>query len=189
MSDVPRNLGQQLTALETVSPAARADYEQRLRRIFEERLSVPLRGWCLVAGLICLLFGAAVCYVVFFDLEAYRYWPNLMLGFVATLTAVTVGIALIGVSIRGVYRRQHEGRWAASSCLAALATWGLFMLIAAFGLPDFLRGIFLALGLVCLTTAAFVANRIATTRAQLVLEKRLLEIKYHMADISERLAR
>jgi len=189
MTSRPEDFGQQVVALELVSSAARDRYERQLRTILEERLSAFARGCCLAAGLICLLFGIAAALVVFLDREAYGYWPNLVLGIVVTATALAIGLALIGVAVRGVYRRQQEGRWAAQAGLVLLATWGLFMLLAAGGLPDALRDMFLTLGLVCLGAAAFVAHRLSAAHRQLLLEKRLLELERELAEISERLNR
>ena len=189
MSDRPQKLGQQLTALEPVNSAARESYERRLQNILEERLSVPVRGFCVAVGLACFLFAAGAAYAVFFDREAYTYWPNLLLGVVVTVSATAIGAGLIRVAVCGIYRRQREGRWAASMCLLLLAAWGLFMLLAAFGLPDDLRQVFLALGLVCLGAAGFVAQRLSAARAHLALDKRLLELELHLAEISERLGR
>lgn len=187
MSDVAKRLGQQLTALETVNPSARQRYERQLQDLLEERLTIPVRGFCAAAGVACFLFAAGAAGAVFFDREAYHYWPNLLLGIVVATTATAIGFGLIRTAIRGIYRRQHEGRWATSMCLLLLATWGLFMLLAAFGLPDSLRQIFLTLGLVCLGAAAFVAQRLSATEAQLALDKRLLELEYRLTEISEQL--
>jgi len=187
VSDSLKNIGQQLTALETVPTSARSRYERQLREILEERLNVPARLGCLAVGVICLLFSARIVTAVFLDPQAYAYWPNLMLGFVVTATALAIGAALAVVAARGIYRRNYEGRWAASSGLVLLAGWGLFMLLAAPGLPDSLRDVFLTLGLVCLGAAAFIAQRLAAARARLMLEKRLLEFEYRLAEISESL--
>lgn len=187
MSEVSKNLGRQLTELETVSSTARERYQRQLQDILEERLSVPARILCLAAGIVSLLFGVGAGCVVFLDREAYNYWPNLMLGVVVTLSAMLIGAALVSVAIRGVYRRQREGRWAVASGLAMLATWGLFMLLAAQGVPESLRGIFLTLGLICLGTAAVVANRVSAARAQLALEKQLLQLEHRLAEIAEKL--
>jgi hypothetical protein len=187
MSDLSKRLGQELTALECVNPTARERYERQLQNILEERLTIPVRRFCAAAGMICLLFAAGAACVVFFDWEAYTYWPNLLLGIVVTVTATAIGFWLIRAAVSGIYRRQREGRWATSMCLLLLATWGLFMLLAAFGLPDSLRQVFLTLGLVCLGAAAFVAQRLSAAEAQLALDKRLLELEYRLTEISERL--
>jgi hypothetical protein len=189
MSNPTKEFGRQLTALEPVSSTVRQRYERRLQDILEERLSAAVRALCLTAASALFLFAAGAAYVVLLDREAYAYWPNLMLGVVVILTAVAIATGLVRVAVRGIYRRQREGRWAASMCLLLLATWGLFMLLAAYGLPDSLRQVFLTLGLVCLGAAAFVAQRLSAARAQLALDKRLLEIEYSLAEISERLDR
>jgi hypothetical protein len=187
MPDPSKNVGQQLVMLEPAKTPARERYERQLKQMLEERVSVFVRGCCLTAGAISILFGACAALVVFSDREAYGYWPNLMLGTVVAATAVAIGTALSVVAVRGVYRRAHEGRWVAASGVAMLATWGLFMLLAGCGNPEPLRNVFLTFGLASLGTAAFVAHRLSAARAQLMLEKRLLEMEYRLAEIAERL--
>jgi hypothetical protein len=111
-----------------------------------------------------------------------------MLGAIVTASAGAIGIALVAVAVRGLYRRQREGHWAAAAGLAMLITWGLFMLLAAFGLPDSLRDLFAALGLICLGVADFVAHWSRSALAELTLERRLLSLEQQLAEITQRLA-
>jgi hypothetical protein len=115
MSNPDQNLGAQLPALEQASPDVRGRYERRLQEILEERLSLAARAGCQILGSVCLLFALAAAVVVFGDREAYGYWPNLLLGAIVTASAGAIGIALLAVAIRGLYRRQREGRWAAAA--------------------------------------------------------------------------
>ena len=189
MPDSPENLGRQLAALEAVNPTARERYERQLQGMLKDELSIPARGCCLALGAASLLLGAGSGFTVSLDEEAHAYWPNLALGAVMTVAALAVGTALVGAAVAGTYRREHEGRWIASSGVVLLATWGLFMLLAGHGLPGALRDVFLTLGLLCLGVAAFVAQRLSAARAQLVLRKRLLELEYSVAEIAQRLDR
>jgi hypothetical protein len=183
------DLGRRLAGRDPVSPAARARYEQLLRALLDERIGPAARAGSLVAGVVCVLFGGWIGYAVLSDRQAYAYWPNPVLGAVVGATAVAAGVALVNVAVRGVYSRHREGRWAARSGAVMLLAWGLYMLLAAAGVPDELRAVFLGLGLACLGAAAFVAHRLAAAHAQLVLEKRLLELEDRLADLADRLDR
>lgn len=186
MSNPSNKLASELAALEPVDSAARQHYEKCLRDILEARLRFPARCLCAAAGAACLAFAAAAAYAVFFDREAYGYWPNLLLGAVVTGTAASIGAALILVAVRGVYRRRREGRLAATMCVLLLGGWGAFMLIASFGLPEALRHVFLVLGLACLGAAAWMAQRLSTAAAHAALHLRLLELEYRLAELLER---
>jgi hypothetical protein len=70
-----------------------------------------------------------------------------------------------------------------------LATWGLFMLLAAIGLPEPLRDAFAALGLVCLGSAAVIAQGLRAARTQLMWERRFLELEERLVEIAQRLDR
>ena len=177
MSDLSKNLGQQLTALEPVNSAAREPYERQLQNILEERLSVPVRG---------LLRGGGP------GLPPVRCWGRLrsvLRPGSLHLLAQPAARSRCNGNCGGNRGRADSRRCSrhlppparramgSVDVLALLATWGLFMLLAAFGLPDDLRQVFLALGLVCLGAAGFVAQRLSAARAQLSPGKRLLELE------------
>ena len=189
MADASTNLGRQLADVEQISPAARGHYDEQLRGILEERIGVAARVACVAIGIVSIVFGAGLALAVFGDDEAYGYWPNLLLGATGTLTAFAIGAALIGVATQGVYRRHREGRWAIAGACAMLATWGIYMLLAAYGVPDSLQSTFMMLGLVCLGAAVLIAERLSRTRTQLLLDERLLELEHRLAEIADRLPR
>ena len=186
MSDKTPLSREHLLALEPEDPALRAEYERRLRAMFETELT-GYRKW---AWRVAPLFYLGVC--VSFALRAWhpgRLPPIGRVGFaVAAVLSAAAAVAAARVAVRGTLRRRADVRAVTQVSLLFMvfgATIFLYATPQMGDLPHMLQG----LGCVVVFLVGGVAFLIQhlIEQSELNTREQILQLEYKVAQLSERL--
>jgi hypothetical protein len=168
-----------LLAADAENPALRAEYDRRIRAMFEVTLSKTKKTWFAVLTLFCVAAGAAAVQLAVTEALPPAARVGLVMG--AAFSAAWA-FYLVRILRRGTMRMRIDPPAAAGMGFAfALA---MCLLFAVAGMPA--DKVVLA-GMLFLLPAGLILLRTVIEQSEMRTQERIVELEYKIARLSEKL--
>ena len=168
-----------MLAAETENPALRADYDRRIKAMFEVTLSIPKKISLALLVLFCIVAGAAAIQLAITETLPPAARITLLLG--AAFSA-TWALFLGRILRRGTVRRRIDPPVIAG--MAFVFAQAMCILFAVAGMPA--DKVVLA-GMLFLLPAGLMLLRTVIEQAEMRTQERIVELEYKIARLSEKI--
>ena len=168
-----------MLAAEKENPALRAEYDRRIKAMFEVTVSKPKKIWFACLVLFCIAAGAAAIQLA--DTETLPPAARIALLMGAAFSAAWA-FFLARILRRGTLRRQIDPPTAAA--MAFVFALAMCVVFAVAGMPA--DKVVLA-GMLFLLPAGLMLLRTVIEQAEMRTQERIVELEYKIARLSEKL--
>lgn len=168
-----------LLAAETENPALRADYDRRIKAMFEVSISTPKKIWFGFLVLFCIVAGAAAVQLAITETLPTAARIALLMG---AAFAATWALFLGRIVWRGTLRRRVDPPTAAG--MGFLFSVLMCVVFSVGGMPN---DQVLMVGMLFLLPAGLMLIRSVIEQAEMRTQERIVELEYKIARLSEKL--